>query len=105
MEVRAWIQMGCERREVTFAVSEEEIQRVGADDLEAYIEEAVLEWIQCRFGWGWSGDEIENDFGFMEDAEGWNLVVVGEVLNPRTKRVFVPPRTDQTLTGRRWVRA
>ena len=33
-KVKAWIQMGCERREVTFDVSEAEIERVGKDGLE-----------------------------------------------------------------------
>jgi hypothetical protein len=36
MEVKAWIQMGCERREVTFDVSDAEIQEVGAEGLESW---------------------------------------------------------------------
>ena len=91
MEVKAWIQMGCERREVTFDVSEAEIKTVG-DDLEGFIEDQVLDWMQCRFGWGWSCDLIENDFGHMEDGESPGLVATNEVLNPRTERVLVQPR-------------
>ena len=92
MEVKAWIQMGCERREVTFDVSEAEIETVG-DDLEGFIEDQVLDWMQCRFGWGWSCDLIENDFGHMEDGESPpGLVATNEVLNPRTERVLVQPR-------------
>ena len=98
MEVKAWIQMGCERREVTFDVSDAEIQEVGAEGLEMYIEEAVLDWIQCRFGWGWSCDLISNDFAFLEDGESAGLVVTNEVLNPRTERRLVSPRTG--LGGR-----
>ncbi len=49
MKVNAWIQMGCERREVTFDVSEAEIERVGEDGLEMYIEDAVLDWTRCRY--------------------------------------------------------
>ncbi len=91
MEIKAWIQMGCERREVSFDVSEAEIVEVG-DDLESFIEEQVLDWMQCRFGWGWSCELIENDFGHMEDGESPGLVVTDEVLNPRTVRQLVHPR-------------
>ena len=90
MKINAWIQMGCERREVTFDVTDEEIERVG-DDLESFIEEQVLDWIQCRFGWGWSCERIENDFGHMEDGESPDLVATNEVLNPRTERLLVEP--------------
>ena len=69
MKVNSWIQMGCERREVTSDVSKAEIERVGEDGLEAYIEDAVLDWIQCRYGWGWSCSRMKNDFSFMEDSE------------------------------------
>ena len=86
MEVKAWIQMGCERREVRFDVSEAEIERVGKN-LEGFIEEQVLDWIGCRFGWGWSCELIQNDFGFMEDGEG-QMFVVDEVLNPRTEKTI-----------------
>ncbi len=47
MEIKAWIQMGCERRDVTFEVSDAERLKVGKNGLEMYIEEAVLDWIQC----------------------------------------------------------
>ena len=92
MKIKAWIQMGCERREVTFDVSEAEIERVGEDGLEMYIEEAVLDWISSRYGWGWSCDFMTNDFSFMEDNESPSLVMTNEVLNPRTERVLVQPR-------------
>ena len=89
MEVNAWMQMGCERREVRVDVSEAEIERVGGN-LEILDEEQVLDWIGCRFGWGWSCELIQNDFGFMEDGEG-QMFVVDEVLNPRTERLRVGP--------------
>ena len=89
MKLHAWIQMGCERREVTFDVTEAEIERVGEDGLEMYIEEAILDWIQCRYGWGWTCELIENDFSFMEDSESSGLVMTNEVLNPRTERSLV----------------
>ncbi len=89
MEIKAWIQMGCERREVQFAVSEAEVEAVGEEGLEAYIEDAVLDWINCRFGWGWVGAGFENDFSFTEDCAGPSLVVTKERLNPATRRMRV----------------
>ncbi len=91
MKINAWIQMGCERREVTFDVTDEEIERVGEDGLEMYIEETILDWISCRYGWGWSCDLMTNDFSFMEDNESPSLVLTNEVLNPRTERLLVSP--------------
>ena len=100
MEVQAWIQMGCERREVRFDVSEAEIEAQG-ENLERYIEETVLDWIGFRFGWGWSCELIQNDFSFLEDEPSANLVVVTEVLNPRTERLRVVPRVDrQSISDR-----
>ena len=72
--------------------SEVEIETVGEDGLEMYVEEQVLDWIRCRFGWGWTCELIKNDFGFMEDSESTGLVVTNEVLNPGTKRRLVQPR-------------
>ena len=94
MKINAWIQMGCERREVTFDVTEAEIERVGDDGLEMYIEDQVLDWIQCRYGWGWTCELIKNDFSFMEDSESSGLVMTNEVLNPRTERRLVETRAS-----------
>ena len=94
MKVKAWIQMGCERREVTFDVTDEEIERA-SDHMEGFIEDQVLDWIQCRFGWGWSCELIENDFGHMEDGESPGFVATNEVLNPRTVRSLVTPKGDK----------
>ena len=88
MKINAWIQMGCERREVTFDVTDEEIREVGTDDLEGYIEEGVLDWISCRYGWGWSCSLFENDFGLCEDSDCPSFRVTSEVLNPHTKRML-----------------
>ena len=84
MKVNVWIQMGRERREVTFHVCEGEIERVGGDELESYIEDLVLDRMRCRHGWGWSRDFMTNDFTVMEDNESPSLVVTNEVLNPPT---------------------
>jgi len=104
MEVKAWIQMGCERREVTFDVSEAEFERVGEGGLEMYIEEAVLDWIQCRYGWGWTCGVIENDYGLLEDDNSPSLGVTMEVLNPCTKRILVTPRGESSLGLPRGIR-
>ena len=92
MKINAWIQMGRERREVTFDVSEAEIERVGEDGLEMYIEEQVLDWMRCRYGWGWTCELIKNDFSFREDSESPSLAVTDEVLDPQTERLRVQPR-------------
>jgi hypothetical protein len=105
MKVKAWIQMGCERRETTFVITARELDRVPPEELDYYVEEAVIEWIQCRYGWGWSYDGLDEDFGFMEDSEGCNLVVVDDELNPNTRRILVPPRSERRLRGKGWVSA
>ena len=92
MEVKAWIQMGCERREVTFEVSDAEMREIGRDELEMYIENSVLDWISCRYGWGWSCDLIQNDFSFLEDMNSPELALTEKVLNPGTERRLVRPR-------------
>ena len=84
--------MGCERREVTFDVTEAEIERVGEDGLWVYIEEQVRDWMRCYYGWGWTCELIKKDFSFMEDSESPSLVMTDEVLNPRTERLLVNPR-------------
>ena len=81
--------MGCERREVTFDVTDAEIKEVGKDALEAYSEEVVLDWISCRYGWGWSCSLLKNDFGSSEESDLSSLVITSEILNPRTKRILV----------------
>ena len=85
MKINAWIQMGCERREVTFDVTEAEIERVG-DDLEGFIEDQVFDWIQCRFGWGWSCELMKNDFGHMEDSESTGFVMTNELCTDHRSR-------------------
>ncbi len=95
MKINAWIQMGSERREVNFDVSEAEIERVGEEGFEMYIEAQVLDWIASRYGWGWSCDLMTEDLSYMEDGESGRLVVTDEVLNPRTQRLRVHPRAEQ----------
>ena len=91
MKINAWIQMGHERREVTFNVDELSRETPTPEDFELAIEDLVLEWIRCRFGWGWTGGGFDNDFSFMEDSESVGLVETNEVLNPRTERKLLIP--------------
>ena len=107
MEVKAWIQMGCERREVTFDVSDEEIEEVGMDKLATYIEEAVMDWKYCRYGWGWSCSRFEIDYGINEDSNCASFSITSEVLNPRTKRMLVARKFclgDTALNSQPWWR-
>jgi hypothetical protein len=92
VKVKAWMQMGCERREVTFEVTAAEMAKVGEDGLEMDIEETVLDWIHSRYGWGWSCDRMTKDFSSHEDLNSPSLCVTEEILNPRTKRLLVTPR-------------
>ena len=92
MEVKAWMQMGCERREVSFEVPDAEVRRLGAAGLERYIEDRALEWIYFRFAWGWSCELIGDDLGYMEDGESSGLVAPGEILHLATTRRPVSPR-------------
>ena len=101
VKVEAWIQMGCERREVTFEVTREEVRAFAARRdfhlaLELYIEDAVQAWISCRFGWGWRSQLGENDCSFMEENPDGQLCIVEEELNPRTRRSLVVPILQRT---------
>lgn len=95
--VQAWIQMGCERREVTFLVTKAELELVKDNpslSLESYIEGPVLDWVHCRFGWGWKTSGHHNDFSFMEDGES-GYCDVNDVLNPSTVYKLVPRGIDR----------
>ena len=74
MTINAWIQLGCERREVEFDVTDAEIKEVGMDRLEAYISDLS------------------------------SLVITSEVLNPRTKRKLVTREfgLGETISRRRF---
>ena len=87
MKVKIWIQMGCERREGTFEVSDAARLEVGEDGLEMYIEDAVLDWIRCQYRSGWSCDLMTNDCSIMEDDESPTPAVSNEVLNPHTQEL------------------
>ena len=85
------MQMGTERRETKFDIPADEFQG-GVDrcreggDLDSWIEEYVFQWIECQFGWGWSGGGFENDFSCMEGSEGVGLWVVSDSAVPNTIR-------------------
>ena len=89
MKITAWIQMGCERREVEFELPAKEHERRGEGELEGYIEEIVLDWIISRYGWGWLGAGFHNDFTAREDSSSASsLVITRDQLNPATLRML-----------------
>ena len=94
MEIKAFIQMGTERRETIIAIPDEEFQGgvswvEGSPkrSLECWLEEYVTEWLQHQYGWGWSGAGFDNDFTFMEGSDGAGLAVVAESGIPNTIKV------------------
>ena len=97
MKVTAWIQMGRECREVDFEVPAEQRWGLSEDDLERYIEDVVLDWISCRYGWGWrvagACDDL-HDASDGEDSDICAYVITGEVLNAQTRAMLVNPRSD-----------
>ena len=86
-KIRAWMQLGVERRETVIEIPDEEYaagRRLGPD-LEVWIEELVLEWIRNTYGWGWSGEGYVNDFGFLEhDRPTSGVCTVADSAEPNT---------------------
>ena len=82
--VRAWIQMGVERRETTIEVPYEELRTMG----EYHIEALVHDWIIRQYGWGWEGDGDEVDNGIMEGNHSADYGAVTDSGIPNTKRIL-----------------
>ena len=87
MQVQAWMQMGCERRETVIEIPDEEYQAALKVPCytEVRLEEYVRQWMECEVGWGWSGGGFENDFGCMEGSEGAGLAAVSDSAIPNTR--------------------
>ena len=99
MKIRAWMQMGVERRETVIEIPDEEVRsaRPPGGWLEAWLEEYVLDWMQSQLGWGWSGGGWDNDFACMEGSEGTGFVAVAESAIPNTRIIRMGtewPRTE-----------
>ena len=104
MKITAWIQMGCERREVDFEVPAEQRRGLSEEDLERYIEDVVLDWISCRYGWGWRDGSAWDDVHDASDGEDSDIcayVITSEVLNAQTRAMLVRPRSADWLCGAR----
>jgi len=71
MKVRAWIQMGLERREVEFHVPDAMILTTDRDELETLIKERVWAWANSSFGWGVTCSLFTMDFTFNEEQAGF----------------------------------
>ena len=102
MKIRAWIQMGVERRETVIEIPDEEFEAGKKCDAEQrvpalgfWLEAYVVDWLHAQYGWGWSGAGFEEDLGFMEGSDtGGNeqLVVTSDSSIPNTKAI----RLDET---------
>jgi len=99
MEVEAWIQMGSERRETTFDVTHAEIFAIEPERLLFYVQDTVLDWIQCRYGWGWGCHLFKHDYGHLEDSGCARFIQTDDVLNPRTVRVPRQVPDGDSVTG------
>lgn len=91
MRIKAWMRGGKERRETVIEIPPKEaraghLSARNPADLEAWLEKYVFQWIECQFGWGWSGGGFENDFSCMEGPGGAGLCVVSESAVPNTIR-------------------
>jgi hypothetical protein len=105
MIIKAWIQMGNERRQTTIEIPDDEFKagiRWASEDSirspEAWLEEYVLDWLTVQYGWGWSGAGHENDFSLMEgqpDGGFGALHVTADSSIPNTRSSRVCPRCRQ----------
>ena len=103
MRITAWMQMGCERREVRFDVGHGALISHGDGCVQAGMDRLVLDWMSCRAGWGWHVEgrpDLESDAGDAEDSDICKYVVVGDVMNPGTERSLVRPRSEAAFRGR-----
>ena len=85
MKVKAWIQMGLERREVEFHVPDAMILTTDRDELETLIKERVWAWANSSFGWGMTCSLFTMDFTFNEEHAGFGQAT--KALKAVTKRV------------------
>lgn len=97
MKVKAWIQMGVERRETVIEIPEEELGNRQTQDLEQGLEDYVLDWLRTQYGWGWSGAGFDIDFAFMEGMKDGSLVVTGNSSVPNTVAVRLCPHCRQPV--------
>ena len=85
MKVKAWIQMGLERREVEFHVPDAMILTTDRDELETLIKERIWAWVSSSFGWGVTCSLFTMDFTFNEEQAGFRQAT--EALHAATMRV------------------
>ena len=86
MEIKAWFQLGVERRETVITIPDEEYRAAEAAGhlLESWLEFYAHDWIWNRIGWGWSGGGYSIDFGSMEHSDGTGLCAVIDSGIPNT---------------------
>lgn len=107
MKVKAWIQMGGERRVTVFELPEDQVRKdSNGIPLELHIEALVREWLETQFGWGWSGGGWENDFTFMEGSDGVGSVIIAEEAVPNTRvahrQAYFRPSLEEWIERQFW---
>ena len=97
MEIKAFVQMGVERRETVIEIPDEEVEAgrrycaSNEQSMEGWLEHYVHEWAETQTGWGWSGGGFDIDFGHLEGADSVGSVAVSKSGVPNTKRIRVGP--------------
>ncbi len=106
VEIRAWIQLGSERRETVIEIPQDEFdggKRWASEEpnrsLDAWLENYVLDWLHAQYGWGWSGAGYENDFGFMQGSDmgghgGLAVTQESSIPNTRAWRLSASPERE-----------
>ena len=101
MKIKAFVQMGVERRETVILVPDEEVRagekhcQENGQSMEGWLEHYVLEWAETQRGWGWSGGGFDIDFAHLEGADSVGSVAVSKSAMPNTSDLpprVVPPR-------------
>ena len=104
LRIRAFIQLGYERRDTEFVIPAKEV----TDGLVACVESGtsfyswirgyVLDWIQTMATWGWSGGGLEDvweAYGFSMNC--YPVVDESAVPNTRAQWSMEPPTPDSVI--------
>lgn len=95
MEIKAFVQMGTERRETIIEITKEHWENFKeacaerGDDLEEEIYQSYIwDWLRFQYGYGWKGAGYERDYSFIQQmANPGHLVVTKESSLPNTVRM------------------
>ena len=94
MEIKAWMQLGVERRETVIEISDEEMEgfeRWAGEDpgrcFETWVWNYVQDWLFVQFGFGWQGGSYQEDLSRNEGNPDGVLSVTSESSIPNTVRI------------------